>query len=253
MEYLLTPKNIKVVESFAAVHTVYGFDFDGTLAPIVSNPEQAFMTKKVQMSLKKLNSLVPLAIITGRSVKDVRKFLDFEPKYIIGNHGVEGTQSESELSEIEKACASLKIYLVRFFSSHLSQLGITLEDKRYSLSLHYRNSTDIQKAEDFLNFYLRDLPSASVSRGKMVFNVLPYKSVNKGQAFFNILSKESASFGFYIGDDETDETVFTQQDSRILNVRVGDSNISAANYYLKNQNEIGDLLEILINLKSRSF
>ena len=65
------------------------FDFDGTLAPIVARPQDARIPPGVSARLKALAAQLPLAIVTGRSVADVRGRLGFEPGYIAGNHGAE--------------------------------------------------------------------------------------------------------------------------------------------------------------------
>lgn len=65
------------------------FDFDGTLTPIVSRPEQAFASKAVALRLHALSQLLPVAIVTGRTIEDARERLGFVPTYLIGNHGAQ--------------------------------------------------------------------------------------------------------------------------------------------------------------------
>jgi len=52
----------------------------------------------------------------------------------------------------------------------------------------------------------------------------------------------------YVGDDETDEDVFALRDARILSVRVGKKNGSAARYFLKRQAEITEVLRLLVEV-----
>src|SRR4051794_14779580 len=66
------------------------FDFDGTLAPIVVQPDQARLPADIRQHLLTLSDYAPIAIITGRSLDDIRSRLGFDPNFIIGNHGLEG-------------------------------------------------------------------------------------------------------------------------------------------------------------------
>jgi trehalose 6-phosphate phosphatase len=248
MEYLLSPKNLKILESFAFASTVYGFDFDGTLASIVKNPDDAKMSERVESSVVQLNNLVPVAIITGRSVTDIKKRLAFTPAYVIGNHGMEGFGDMDEETVNLKKTQGFKDQLLNKYENDFKYLGIDLENKGHSLTMHYRNAPDTANAQRFLSVITKELVGAHVSEGKMVFNILPTASVTKGEAFIRIMKSENAKFGFYIGDDETDEDVFKQKDPNIISVRVGWSATSQARFYLKDQNEIEILLSSLLKL-----
>lgn len=247
MEYLLTPKNIQILRSFSLVNTLIGFDFDGTLAPIQDDPSKVSIMPDCEQYLKRLALVRPVAIITGRSVDDVKKYLNFTPKYIFGNHGTEGSHTDSELQTIKEIIQNYKTLILKDFQDEFQKLGITLEDKTYSLSLHYRNSPSPQTAESFIFSRLSYFSQARVTTGKMVFNIVPENGTSKGEAFLKLLNEENTSFGFYIGDDDTDEDVFVFKSSRILTVRVGYSSTSKASYFLRDQQEILKVLEILSN------
>ena len=237
MDYLLTPQNLKVLESFSIVNTLYAFDYDGTLAPIVKDPDKAYMALEVSELLKRLSTVATIAIITGRSTEDVKKFFDFEPHYIIGNHGIEGTHSPEELYAMELLNIS--------WISKLSVLppGVLLEKKKYSFSLHYQS--DISS----LLPLLKELPDATLVEGKSVINVVPSIGMNKGQAMDFVMKKGNFPFGFFIGDDVTDENVFIYKNSRLFTVKVGENVQSHAKYFIKDQLEIRDLLEALIQFQ----
>ncbi|MBU2565687.1 MAG: trehalose-phosphatase, partial [Candidatus Thermoplasmatota archaeon] len=66
-------------------------DYDGTLTPIVSRPELAVLSDDMRDVLKKIAKRYPLAIISGRSLEDVKKLVDVENIYYAGNHGFEIT------------------------------------------------------------------------------------------------------------------------------------------------------------------
>src|SRR3989344_5814712 len=90
MKYLLSNSGKQSMEALRFTDTLYAFDFDGTLAPIVANPDDARMSAKNIGLLKELNKLASVAVISGRSLTDLKKRLPFRPKYLVGNHGLEG-------------------------------------------------------------------------------------------------------------------------------------------------------------------
>lgn len=245
MEYLLSSQNIRLLESFSLVHTVFGFDFDGTLAPICNNPDLVRMDHECHSLLSQLNDTGPVAIISGRSVDDIKKHIQFTPKYIIGNHGIEGIQGPEDLETICRITRDYKRMILDLYQEHFSDLGIELEDKTFSLSLHYRNSPRSAYAESFLLSQLGYLSEARVSKGKMVINIVPHIGLTKGQAFVRLLACENAKFGIYIGDDVTDEDVFIYKNSKLLTIRIGHSTESSASYYLETQDEIIQVLRVL--------
>ena len=71
------------------------FDIDGTLAPIVERPDEARLPDAVQDGLAELSRRYDIAVITGRSVEDARRMLSFTPRYVVGNHGIEGLPGAS--------------------------------------------------------------------------------------------------------------------------------------------------------------
>lgn len=215
--------------------TLYAFDFDGTLAPIIDNPSDARMSARVADLLEKLNTISGVAILSGRSVKDLRKILPFEPRYLIGNHGLEGAHSESEMQTFRN--------LAEKWKESLSVLpeNAWLEDKTYSLTIHYReNQHDLLKRVSALD-------GATILEGKNTLNIIPSAGMNKGQALDLIMKQNHIHFGFFIGDDKTDETVFAYKHSRLLTVKVGLSPDTYAKYYLNSQSEVEKLLEVILS------
>lgn len=242
MEYLFKPQNLRVLKSFSLVETIYAFDYDGTLAPIANTPDLARMTDIAANIMTKLNEIVPVAIITGRSVADIEKLLPFKPAFLIGNHGIEGIQTESELKEMKALCSSWMEILTRYLKTAENSQGIFIENKTYSLSIHYRNAVDPETSEHYLNYILTKLPNSRLVKGKSVINILPMNSLDKGQALEHIIRNNGYKYGFYIGDDVTDEDVFKYRGPRLITVKVGEDINSGARYFIRNQEEINELL-----------
>lgn len=248
MKNLLTRVHQPLLEQLAHSRVLLAFDFDGTLAPIVEDRDEAGMRQATRALLGRLSTLYPTAVISGRSQRDVRERVrGLGVKYLIGNHGLEpGTR----LSPFERQVAEALPPLVE----HLAGLsGVDVEDKRYSLAIHYRRARNktlarraIQEAVSALAARFRVIP------GKLVTNLVPEGAAHKGDAVLDLRAREGADTAFYIGDDVTDEDVFQlDQPGRLFTVRVGRSKTSAAQYFLRDQKQIDRLLTVLIALRKR--
>jgi trehalose 6-phosphate phosphatase len=89
--------------------------------------------------------------------------------------------------------------------------------------------------------------------GKLVFNVVSRRAPHKGLALLAARDRAGCDTAFYIGDDETDEDVFSiEEPGRLVTVRVGMSRRSQARYFIRGQTEIDALLEALISCRSQS-
>ncbi|KAM0003832.1 putative trehalose-phosphatase [Helianthus debilis subsp. tardiflorus] len=64
-------------------------DYDGTLSPIVDNPDHAFMSNAMRVAVRNVAKCFPTAIISGRSRERVRKFVGLKELYYAGSHGMD--------------------------------------------------------------------------------------------------------------------------------------------------------------------
>ncbi len=225
------------------------FDFDGTLAPIVKEAWQARIPAPVARRLCRLAELADVAIISGRAAADVQARLDFVPKFVVGNHGLEGVPGLELSSEGNLAlCRRWERTLSAAFGErNLSSAGIRLENKGYSLSVHYRMARDRPQAERQLAELLAlAIPEAHIIGGKCVFNLLPRGGLNKGGAFDRLMEVSGAGSAIYVGDDITDEDVFRLRRRDVLSVRVEPGIHSAAEFYLHHRLGMLRLLDELI-------
>src|SRR5438093_7678916 len=67
-------------------HTVF-LDYDGTLTPIVSHPEKALLSDSMRTTLRALAAQVPVAILSGRDLEDMRQRVRVEGIVYAGSHG----------------------------------------------------------------------------------------------------------------------------------------------------------------------
>jgi trehalose 6-phosphate phosphatase len=244
MENLLSKSGLGKLKSLPS-NTLYAFDYDGTLTPIKRNPLQAVLSFKTAQLLKELKKIASIAIISGRSRFDLAQKIPFSVQYLIGNHGIEnGGIHNAILQDTRKNC---KIWHANILNSQLDP-GIFIENKTYSLSIHYRNCLKpALTKKKLLRMIEKFSPRPQVILGKSVINLLGPSAPHKGEALLNLLSGFDAVF--FIGDDETDEKVFALSHEKIFSVRVGKVESSKASYYILRQSQINQLLHSLIKLK----
>ncbi|MEN3292144.1 MAG: trehalose 6-phosphate phosphatase [Burkholderiales bacterium] len=225
------------------------FDFDGTLAPIVAQPEKAHLPTGILQRLVTLAQYTPVAVITGRSVADIRSRLGFQPDFVVGNHGLEGVPGAEHSAELcEQLCAQWEQRLAAALQDRsVYDPGIRIENKVYSLSVHYRLARDRAKAERQLAaLFARLTADARVVGGKCVFNLLPPEASDKGVALERLMQASGARSAIYIGDDVTDEDIFRLPRPDLLSVRVGLGAGSAAEFFLYHRIDVTQVLDELI-------
>jgi trehalose 6-phosphate phosphatase len=249
MELLFAEKGIARLDRIVRPGMLCAFDFDGTLAPIVEQPEAVCLPDDMRARLVELSSLASVAIITGRSVKDARRPLRFDPDYVVGNHGMEGLPgADANAQRHIDVCAAWRQALARRLHDEESDAGgIWIEDKGHSLSLHYRAARDHDRAVALLKELFAQLtPAPRVIGGKCVFNLLPQDAIGKGRALERLMRIAGAPSAIYVGDDETDEDVFRLRRPDLLSVRVEFCESSAAECFVPAQQDVLRLIDILI-------
>ncbi|HEX2531099.1 MAG TPA: trehalose-phosphatase [Burkholderiaceae bacterium] len=249
MPSLFSEKGFGRLDQIASPGLLCLFDFDGTLAPITPRPEEAFLPPEIRQRLAELSRYAPIGVITGRSLTDIRARMDFETDYLVGNHGLEGIPGMEQASRAyEMLCVSWKEQLTAALQDHVTyDPAIQVEDKRYSLSVHYRRVRDQVETELRLGRLLGQLiPAPRIIGGKSVFNLLPANAVDKGLAIVHLLRISSAPGAIYVGDDVTDEDVFRLRRRDVLTIRVGNDAQSAAEFFLDRRDDVPLLLDELI-------
>jgi trehalose 6-phosphate phosphatase len=244
---LLARENDELLVQVARGPALLAFDFDGTLAPIVSDREGAAMRRRTAWLFTRVCALYPCAVISGRSQSDVGgRLAGAQVRYVVGNHGMEpGTDLGAFEEEMARA-GQILVAALRGYG------GVDVEDKRYSLAVHYRRSRQRRAAREAITRAVASLPiPMRMVPGKLVVNVVPARAANKGDALLRLREAAGAAIALYVGDDVTDEDVFRlDQPGRLLTVRVGVSGKSAAGYALRDQREIDTLLVRLVRLRA---
>jgi len=249
MQALFSEEGRQRLAAIARPGLLCAFDFDGTLAPIMPRPEQVRMPDGVRERLEQLRLLAPIVIITGRALDDIRGLLGIAPDFVVGNHGMEGVPGwEARAAEHVRHCAAWKNQLSHILEEHAAQAeGIVVEDKRYSLSVHYRAAPDRDRAEAFVNAACAALePRPRLVAGKCIVSLVSVDAWHKGNALDALVESTGAAAAFYAGDDVTDEDVFRIKRPGLLTVRVEHSETSAADFFIPHAQDMEALLDELI-------
>ncbi len=225
------------------------FDFDGTLAPIVSHPDQARIPADVVGRLRRLARRLPVAIVTGRSVADVRGRLGFSPQFVVGNHGAEDALNTADAARRARRLDPFRERLAAR-RAELAALGVYVEDKDQSIALHYRQARPRQRAIAVIGDLLATTErSLRVFSGKMVENVVAADSPDKAQAVQALVARSAARGVVFAGDDVNDEPVFIAAPPDWLTVRIGrDVEPSAARFFLDGPAQVLTWLQAMLDL-----
>lgn len=249
MKYLFSNSGLRTLESLSFANTLYSFDFDGTLAPIVNEPDNARMSSRTEDLLSRLGEMVPTAVISGRSLADLKTRLPGSIRFAIGNHGLEGIPGSVPLENARTQASRWLEQLTDMFAEDFSAQGIEIENKVYTIAIHYRKSRNKQRAHATIAKAIRTLDSfPRIIRGKLVYNLVTMENPHKGEALARLLPHARSKIALYIGDDDTDEDIFDLPDPRIATIRVGNRSISGAKYFIRRQDDIDSLLKRLIRL-----
>jgi trehalose-phosphatase len=254
MKYLFRYQR-EVISKIQKSPKVYLFlDYDGTLTPIVSKPKKARISARVRTLIKELNSYpwIRIAIVSGRSLQDIKKMAGVKGIIYAGNHGLEIQDGKGK---IKKTVPVTSYPLLKSVKSSLRHSlkginGVIIEDKGPTMSVHFRMASPGMRKTVKRVFRKTISPYLSsknlkVTYGKMVLEVRPAVEWDKGNAVLALLGKTRA-LPVYIGDDITDNDAFRALKGKGICIFVGRPGKDiAADYYLKDPTEVEIFLSIL--------
>jgi trehalose 6-phosphate phosphatase len=188
-------------------------DIDGTILDLAPSPQQVWVPPGLRRTLARLDGLTggAVALVSGRSLKDIE--LIFSPLQLaaIGGHGAEMRVAAG--AESRNYVAPLSAALKRQLAS-ITELGpgILAEDKGYSLALHYRlapEKGEMLRAAVEAICALAPPGTVEILPGKLVVEIKP-AGVNKATAVCELMRHPPFANRnpIFIGDDTTDEPVF---------------------------------------------
>lgn len=260
--------NITSLWASAQTHLALMLDYDGTLTPIVDNPNLAIMSE-THLNLIRQLSMHPrihLAIVSGRSVNQLRPFLSslFDtPLLLCGMHGGEvyNPAADQFLKSIDvplyrSHIQAFQAELNSVFKADQWQQGLRIESKEVSITLHYRQAEAALKqsaCDIFTALYHADSSLVNLFRiqvGKEVLEIVP-KAFNKGEgvAFLAQYWGNVAPLTLcYVGDDLTDEAAFSHVNAQEgISVCIGKAlSTTEARYTLPSVTALYEQLDTLL-------
>ena len=205
-------------------------DFDGTLAPIVENPAAVRLSPSLRRTLRRLVRAVPVVIISGRGIPDLRRRVRVPGIRFVGHHGLVYHAPGHRLRWLgHRAPVTQVRQWARVLTSvALGTRGALVEFKRWTVAVHDRSVLPATRGS-LRRRMLRALKPwrrrrmLMLIRGKRVLEARPFGSWNKGTAVSFILREPWARgrTPVYFGDDATDEPAFRAIRGRGIGVRVG--------------------------------
>ena len=229
-------------------------DYDGTLTPIVSQPEDALLAEEMRDVLRRLAELCTVAVVSGRDRGDVEPLVALDDLVFAGSHGfdikgpnlrMEHEGGRSCLPDLEAAEGELRARIE-------AVPGARVERKRFAIANHYRNvaENDVPQVEEAVRDVLGRHPRLRLSSGKKVFELRPDIDWDKGRAVLWLLEAlkldDSRVLPVYIGDDVTDEDAFAALQDSGIGIAVGpNERETRASYSLADPAEVERFLALL--------
>jgi trehalose 6-phosphate phosphatase len=236
MKHIFSRAGRRALQLALGANAILVFDYDGTLAPITQDPERGEMRPETRNLLRAVAKRYRCAVISGRARGDVLRFVgDLGLAEVVGNHGAEWSDTPHADSVRQR---------VLRWRAQLGALpeGIHVEDKLYSLAIHYRACVAPESALSAINHALAPLDGVTPLYGKKVVDLIPHAAPDKGTAVKRLRNHLNSGAVLYVGDDTTDESVFAlSEPDWLLTIRVG-KGPTLARWFLDHQGQIDALL-----------
>ncbi|MGB7361765.1 MAG: trehalose-phosphatase, partial [Rhodococcus sp. (in: high G+C Gram-positive bacteria)] len=223
-------------------------DYDGTMAPIVSDPQKAFPHPESVRALRALAGLdgTQAAVISGRALRDlaILSRLPVEVQ-LVGSHGSEFDAGfVTELGDDATSLLESLVTELKSIASH-GEL-ITVETKPASVALHVRNAEESagRRALDAVRSGPATWDGVQVTEGKSVIE-LAVIATDKGQALDILRHQGGASAAIFFGDDVTDEKAFRRLHGPDIGVKVGGGD-SLAKFNVDSTEDVAAALAFLL-------
>jgi trehalose 6-phosphate phosphatase len=191
------------------------FDIDGTLAPIVPDPEDAAVPDETRDVLRTLAARYGLvACVTGRRALEARWIVGVEELVYSGNHGLELLRPGAAQPELDPAVAQdarrARDFVGDLDAEGVSAAGLRLESKGPIQALHWRGAADEAAAAHQAERIAASAEGAGLVPhwGRKVLEIRPVAGIDKGTAVERLLSDGGARSALFGGDDRGDLAAF---------------------------------------------
>ncbi|KAK4758331.1 hypothetical protein SAY87_019632 [Trapa incisa] len=256
----------QIVHASRGKQIVMFLDYDGTLSPIVEDPDRAFMSEEMREAVKDTAKYFPTAIVSGRCRDKVYSFVRLAGLIYAGSHGMDikfrDQKSRGEAVSFQPASEYLpmidEVYQI-LLEMMESIPGAKVETNKYCLAVHFRcvDENKWSVLAEQVRSVLKGYPKLKLTHGRKVIEIRPAIEWDKGKAVEFLLK----SLGYansddvlpvYIGDDQTDEDAFKMLRDRGQGVGIIVSRVpkeTDASYSLQDPSEVMHFLRRLVEWK----
>lgn len=224
-----------------------GCDYDGTLSPIVNDPNQARPLPEAVNVLRHLASLpaTTVVVVSGRALRDLAAMSRLPAEIqLVGSHGAEfdlgaihgaGGDADERLARVTERCVAITENVK----------GVQLELKPAAVAVHVRRAADDagEAVIVALHEHFDNDPEAFLKAGKKVLEI-SIVDADKGSALRDLREINDSTAALFIGDDVTDEHVFETLTDGDMGIKVGEG-ATAAGYRIDGPQDVIEALAVL--------
>ncbi|MGM1054960.1 MAG: trehalose-phosphatase [Bacteroidota bacterium] len=230
-------------------------DYDGTLTPIISDPDAAELPDDNRKMITDLSNSTPVAIVSGRDLRDLKSKIEIDTVIYAGSHGfdITGPDGLEMVHESENEVTPALDEAEKYLKEQLKEIrGVKIERKKFAIAVHYRNvdQKDVQEVKEAVQKEADRNDILKTGSGKKILELKPDIDWNKGYALDWLTEKlgwdKEKYLRIYIGDDITDEDGFEALSDDGIGILVGThGEKTSASFALKNTNEVTKFLQYL--------
>jgi len=253
MKNILRSASDALLSHFAASRVLLAIEFDGVLGPLDSSNSDAptsFMRAGTAASLQEVCELFPCAVVSGRSRSDLAQILDgLGVAHLVGYHGSEF------LNELELRAGWAARALPALQRALADCEGVDVAGENGSIAIAYRRARSKARALRAITKAISEIHERpQIVDGQDEVHLTPIHASRKSSVLAALAHIEGADKVIYVGSGEASEDVFADASpTRLLGIRVGRNNNSAARHYLRDQESIDSLLDALIRARRQRF
>ena len=231
-------------------------DFDGTLVEIAETPDMIevpeTLAHQLERAARELDSA--FAVITGREIADIDRYLAPLHLPVAGAHGTQRRRADGIMEAIDPAAIMGAEEIARILSSLvIANPALLIETKEGAVALHYRQAPELEAAvRTAMEEAVNSVPDFTLVQGKMVIEARP-RAANKGDALRAFMREEPflGRTPIFIGDDTTDEDAFiAAQDLGGVGIKLGEGD-TAARMRIANVASVHALIQGLGDIAAR--
>ena len=231
-------------------------DFDGTLVEIAATPDAVEvppgLPEQLERAVREFDSA--FAVITGREIADIDRFLAPLHLPVAGGHGTQRRRADGSLESVDQQAVEGAGEIAHAVAPLLvAHPDLLLEAKESAVALHYRQAPELQDAvRTAMQEAVQSVPDFTIVEGKMVLEARP-RGISKGTALRAFMEEEPfrGRTPVFIGDDRTDEDGFlAAQELGGIGIKLGQGD-TAARMRIADVRSVHALLQGLGDLAAR--